>query len=64
MTNFNSDDLLKAAKTPKDKKKTYSIYVGESTMEDFKALCGDVPFSAVLDELMQFFIQSRKDITK
>jgi hypothetical protein len=37
-----------------------TLYLSQSTYQDFKAVCGDISPSRVLEELMKEFVQDAK----
>ena len=55
----NAKDILERLK--KEDRIRRTIYVSESTYEDFQKTCGEVSVSGVLEELMRQFIESSKE---
>ena len=45
-------------------RKTFSIYVSETIFEEFKAVCGPIAPSKVLEELMKEFVEDHASKVK
>jgi predicted DNA binding CopG/RHH family protein len=57
---IDADEILTSLQNETSDKKAVSIYVSEQLVESFKAACEGVPFSKVLEKLMELFIQAKK----
>lgn len=56
---IDADQILANAQKEASDKKPVSFYLSESMVEKFKASCGDIPFSKVMEKLMEIFVQSK-----
>lgn len=56
---IDADQILANLQEETSDKKPVSFYLSESMVEKFKSSCGDVPFSKVMEKLMEIFVQSK-----